>query len=195
MRVVCFNKAEETTTERCGGQHRDVPLRLPYLCVQSLFWLPCIPQQSLEQKEWWEGVNDPRGLTMGHRDARRTLDDIEDCYIRLCLLGSHWGWVGRGPGCLCLFCLSAWAEGPGLGALQETAQAQGFLCKLWNAKGILFNFWWGKKKIREVWINLKCEVKFRKRLQKNWNIKKYIVCLFLRFNFYKFLKPTILASL
>ena len=77
----------------CDRQHQDVPLCLPYLCVQRLLDCPCIPQQSLGQKECWQEVNDLQGLTMDHHGAR-TLDDTEDRQIRLCLLGSHWGWLG-----------------------------------------------------------------------------------------------------
>lgn len=96
VRLVCFHKAKETTTEclKCDRQHQDVPLCLSYLCAQRLLDCPCIPQQSLRQKESWDEVDNPQGLTMDYHDARRTLDDIEDCQIKLCLLGCRLGWIG-----------------------------------------------------------------------------------------------------
>ena len=72
VRLVCFNKAKETTERlKCDKLNQDVPLRLPYLCVQRLLPLSLVPQQSLGQKECWEELNGPQGLTIDHQDAAR----------------------------------------------------------------------------------------------------------------------------
>lgn len=70
---------------------------LPFVflfCVDRDFSnCPCIPQQSLVEKVRLEEISDTQGLTVDHHDARRTLDDIEDCQIRLSVqqsLGVDW---------------------------------------------------------------------------------------------------------